>query len=196
MISIKEEDRDALRFLWLKSVDQGLKEIVVYRFCRLVFGLKPSPAILGATIKRHLLNCSESEPEVIKVLGNDLYVDDLATGTDSEDEAVSLFKSAKSVMSKGGFNLRKWNCNSPQVRKVISECENDGEVNRNETASSNLPPISIKEDDVSYAKISVNPLNGNDSNKESTRCYMEFCKRYIALQCTRADRICKIITYD
>jgi hypothetical protein len=36
------------------------------------------------------------------VLENDLYVDDLATGTDSEDEAVSLFKSAKSVMSKGG----------------------------------------------------------------------------------------------
>jgi hypothetical protein len=54
MISIKEEDRDALRFLWLKSVDQGLKENVVYRFCRLVFGLKPSPAILGATTKRHL----------------------------------------------------------------------------------------------------------------------------------------------
>ena len=33
MISIKEEHRS---------------EIVVYRFCRLVFGLKPSPAILGA----------------------------------------------------------------------------------------------------------------------------------------------------
>ena len=82
------------------------------------------------------------------------------------------------------------------MRKVISECENDGEVNCSETASSNLSPISIKEYDVSYAKISVNPLNGNDSNKESTRCYMEFCKRYIALQCTRADRICKIITYD
>ena len=77
-------------FPLLKSVDQGLKEIIVYRFCRLVFGLKPSPAILGATIKSHLSNCSESEPEVIKVLGNYLYVDDLATGTDSEDEAVSL----------------------------------------------------------------------------------------------------------
>jgi hypothetical protein len=51
------------------------------------------------------------------------------------------------------------------VRKVISECENDGEVNCSETASSNLSPISIKEYDVSYAKISVNPLNGNDSNK-------------------------------
>jgi hypothetical protein len=51
------------------------------------------------------------------------------------------------------------------VRKVISECENDEEVNRSETASSNLPPISIKEDDVSYAKISANLLSGNKSNK-------------------------------
>jgi hypothetical protein len=51
MISIKEEDQDALRYLWLKSVDQGLKEIVVYRFCRLVLGLKPSPAILGVVFR-------------------------------------------------------------------------------------------------------------------------------------------------
>ena len=47
MITIKEGDRDALRFLWLKRVNEGLTEVVVYRFCRLVFGLKPNPAILG-----------------------------------------------------------------------------------------------------------------------------------------------------
>ena len=135
MITIKEEDRDALRFLWLKRVDEGLTEVVVYRFCRLVFGLKPSPAILGSTIKHHLSNCSKSDPEsrVTKVLEEDLYVDDLATGTDSQEEAINLYKSAKSVMKKGGFNLRKWNCNSSQVRKIISDCESDN-VNENTVA--------------------------------------------------------------
>lgn len=84
--------------------------IVVYRFYRLVFGLKPSSAILGATIKNYLSNCLESEPDVIEVLKNDPYevlknypyVDGLATGTDSED--ISLFKLPKGVMRKGGFN--------------------------------------------------------------------------------------------
>ena len=86
MIIIKEEDRDTLRLLWLKNVDEGLTEITVYRFCRLAFGLKPSPAILGSTIRHHLSNCSETDPgsRVIKVLEDDRYVDDLATGTESE----------------------------------------------------------------------------------------------------------------
>ena len=54
MILIKKEDRDSLRFLWLMSVEDGLSEVVVLRFCRLVFGLERSPAILAATIKHHL----------------------------------------------------------------------------------------------------------------------------------------------
>ncbi len=171
MITIKEEDRDALRFLWLKRVDEGLTEVVVYRFCRLVFGLKPSPAILGSTIKHHLSNCSKSDPEsrVTKVLEEDLYVDDLATGTDSQEEAINLYKSAKSVMKKGGFNLRKWNCNSSQVRKIISDCEshniNENTVAPDEEKCDASLPITINEDDSSYAKISVNPLTGNGTNK-------------------------------
>ena len=172
MITIKEEDRDALRFLWLKRVDEGLTEVVAYRFCRLVFGLKPSPAILGSTIRNHLSNCSKSDPEsrVIKVLEEDLYVDDLATGTDSEEEAINLYRSAKAVMKKGGFNLRKWNCNSSPVRKIISDCESDKSINENtvapdeETDDASLP-ITINEDDSSYAKISVNPLTGSGTNK-------------------------------
>ena len=55
MVSIKEEDRDALRFMWLKNMkDEDPAEYAEYRFCHLVFGLKPSPAILGATIRHHL----------------------------------------------------------------------------------------------------------------------------------------------
>ena len=128
MISIKEEDRNALRFLWLKCRKNGLSEIVVYRFCRLVFGLKPSPAILGATIKHHLLQHSRSEPEIAKVLENDLYVDDLTTATETEDKAIALYNSAKEVMSRGGFNLRKWRSNSSRVRQYIQNCENCDDV--------------------------------------------------------------------
>ena len=97
MISIKKEERDSLRFLWLKSVEDGLSEVVVYRFCRLVF-----------------------------VLENDLYGDDLATGTESEDNTIRLYNLAKEVINKGGFHPRKWNSNSSRVRKYIANCENDG----------------------------------------------------------------------
>ena len=52
---------------------------------------------------------ADIEKETTKVLENKLFVDDLATGTESEDNAIRLYKSAKQVMNKGGFNLRKWN---------------------------------------------------------------------------------------
>jgi hypothetical protein len=37
------------------------------------------------------------------VLEDDLYVDDLATGNESEEEAVNLNKSGKTVIRKGGL---------------------------------------------------------------------------------------------
>ena len=66
MISIKREDRHSVRFLWLKSVEDGLSEVVVNQFCRLVFGLKPSLAILGATIKYHLSKHSTCDRKLLK----------------------------------------------------------------------------------------------------------------------------------
>jgi hypothetical protein len=162
MISIKQEDRNALRFLWFKCKEDRLSEIMVYRFCRLVFGLKPSPAILGATIKHHLLQQSISKPKITKILEDDLYVDDLATET--EDEAIRLYNSAKEIMSRGGFNLRKWKSNSSRVRQYIQNCQNcDDGRNKNEMAAEGISKESVTEDDESYAKVSVNPLNSNEA---------------------------------
>ena len=44
-----------IRFLWIDSTESGDPYIVVYRFCRLVFGLISSPLVLGATV-RHTMS--------------------------------------------------------------------------------------------------------------------------------------------
>ena len=54
MVRISEHDRDSLRFLWLKDPFNVDSAIMHYRFTRLVFGLRPSPAILGAVIANHV----------------------------------------------------------------------------------------------------------------------------------------------
>ena len=53
MIGTSESDRDMLRFLWFKDPHREDSEVVQFRFTRLVFGLRPSPAILGAVIAHH-----------------------------------------------------------------------------------------------------------------------------------------------
>ena len=54
MIAIAPQDRDVLRFLWFKDRHDADSEILSLRFTRLVFGLHPSPAILGSVISHYL----------------------------------------------------------------------------------------------------------------------------------------------
>ena len=72
-IEIKPEDRDKLRFLWMDNPFNETDKLLHLRFCRLVFGLKSSPAILGATINHHLEKHKETEPVAVQAL-QDLYV--------------------------------------------------------------------------------------------------------------------------
>lgn len=147
MVGIKPVDRDMLRFLWYEDPFSSKPEIAVYRFNRLVFGLRPSPSILGATIEHHLRLFKQSEPEMVELLEKSLYVDDLITGEENEEKAFNVYKKSKEIMAKGGFNLRKWNSNSHRLLKSI---ENYETLHEHAKSTSNV----TTEDDESYAKSS------------------------------------------
>ena len=80
MVSISPSDRDALRFIWLDDIHKDNPKEVVYRFCRVVFGVTSSPFLLNATIKQHLQKYANGNPELVKALLNSLYVDDMTSG--------------------------------------------------------------------------------------------------------------------
>ena len=63
-ISIQENQRNMLRFLWLKDRYVLDSEVVQLQFCRLVFGLRSSPSILGATLTNHLDAHGDSHAEL------------------------------------------------------------------------------------------------------------------------------------
>ena len=70
MVEIKPSDRDMLHFLWLKSPHDVKSEVLELRFTCLVFGLWPSPAILGFVISHHLDKYQSRHPEVIQSIKN------------------------------------------------------------------------------------------------------------------------------
>ena len=58
-VEVKLRDQDCLRFLWVNNVESEHVDPVVYRFCRVVFGVNCSPFLLNATpsiIWTHLSN--------------------------------------------------------------------------------------------------------------------------------------------
>ena len=150
MIAIKEVDRDALRFLWFDDPNECHPKLTMYCFRRLVFGLRPSPSILGFTIKHHLSKYSQSEPKLVEVLENSFYVDDLITGEDSVEESFQIYKGSKQIMATGGFNLRKWHSNSDELLAKIES--NELGCEKPPDRSLMQPNCQTFEEDESYAK--------------------------------------------
>lgn len=117
MIGTNKRDRDMPRFLWFANTSDPDPEL---RFCWLVFGLRPSPAILGATIEHHLATYKGNRVEpadTVECLQNFLYADDFISGAETEEDAIKLYKDAKEIMPAGdliyvnGSLTQKHKCN-------------------------------------------------------------------------------------
>ena len=109
------------RFLWVK--DRGHirfdnSNIQEYRFCRVPFGVISSPFLLGATVETHLELYGS---EVAMKLKDDIYVDNVITGTNSIEDAVHLYREAKLIFRKASMNLREWVSNHSQVNQIIEK---------------------------------------------------------------------------
>jgi hypothetical protein len=112
-IFVREEDRDVLRFHWVKSLDEP-DVFEVLRFTRPLFGLVQSPFILGGTLDVHLAKYPESEVMEIR---NSLYVDDLIKGLITAFEGTEFKQLAKKVFSDAGFVLHKWHSNKASLEE-------------------------------------------------------------------------------
>ena len=66
MIGIAPADCDVLRFLWFQDPSKLDSPIIQFRFTRVVFGLRPSPAILGAVILHHFDKYSGEQSQLIE----------------------------------------------------------------------------------------------------------------------------------
>ena len=91
-IRIRESERDVLRFHWVNSLES--KNIEILRFTRLVFGLTQSPFILQGSLKKHFENYRGSFKELIKIIEDDMYVDDLVTGGNNLEEVKEIKQSS------------------------------------------------------------------------------------------------------
>ena len=94
MTGIDEIDRDMMRFLWFENVHDPIPKVSKFRLTRLMFGLRSSPAILGATINHHLELYKENHPEMVKTIKDSLYVDDLVSRASKDDRASEIYQNS------------------------------------------------------------------------------------------------------
>ena len=119
-VGIEDIDRDVLRFLWIDDLERDNPELLIYRFCRVVFGVNASPFLLNATLQNHIKHCN-TDMDFAKKLSESFYVDDLVSGERNDEDAFVFCHNSKECLSKGGFHLRKWVSNSKELLSRIQD---------------------------------------------------------------------------
>ena len=150
-IIIKPSDHNFLRFLWIKDPNKPQPELIHLRFTHLVFGLRPSPAVLGAVINHHISKYQGQNPELVAKLLASLYVDDLVTSTPDAHSAYKFYQECRKLMANGGMNLRKWHSNSSDLLERIESSSVGTSTNPNQTATN------VTEEDDTYVKTMMGP---------------------------------------
>jgi hypothetical protein len=71
-----------------------IKNVQIYRFCRVPFGIISSPFLLAAMIDLHLQKYRNPVAEKIR---DNIYVDKLLTGADTKDKLKELYHESKDI---------------------------------------------------------------------------------------------------
>ena len=80
------------KFYWWGKPD--IKNVQIYRFCRVPFGIISSPFLLAAMIDLHLQKYRNPVAEKIR---DNIYVDKLLTGADTKDKLKELYHESKDI---------------------------------------------------------------------------------------------------
>ena len=118
-VRIRPEERDALRFHWLKNVET--KEVETLRFTRALFGLGPSPFSLGGVIEQHLDIWSHKQPEIVREIKKNLYADDLISVGTTVSKAREKKNAATEIFADAAFELHKWHSNVAELESTEAD---------------------------------------------------------------------------
>ncbi|XP_055645639.1 uncharacterized protein LOC129782532 [Toxorhynchites rutilus septentrionalis] len=125
-VLIRSEDRQALRFLWRNQPSEAVQVFVMNVA---IFGSTCSPC--SAQFVKNL-NASEHStefPRAATAVIENHYVDDYLDSVDTAEEAVQLADEVKTIHERGGFELRHWLSNAPEVLERIGEESSESSKN-------------------------------------------------------------------
>ncbi len=125
-IQLKRKDQNSHRFLWRDlEINKKPKK---YCMTRVTFGSTSSPFLSIATVQKHARDHKEEYPRAAEEILENMYVDDLLSGSEDDASALEMKCELTELMYIGGFHLTKWASNSMSVMKSIPDEEIAPEV--------------------------------------------------------------------
>ncbi|XP_055604068.1 uncharacterized protein LOC129752306 [Uranotaenia lowii] len=115
-IKVFEDDMALQSILWRFNTTEPVK---TYELTTITYGTKPAPFLATRTLQQLSIDEANRYPLAAKAMSMDVYMDDVLTGTNDEDEAIQLRRQLSKLSERGGFRLRKFASNSVQVLQEI-----------------------------------------------------------------------------
>lgn len=111
-ILITENHRDFQRILWRFSPSEPIQD---FRLNTITFGVSSAPFLAIRTLIQLAHDEQRDFPMAYQVIKSNIYVDDIVTGCETLDEARILQNQLIGLLKRGGFELRKWASNHPNL---------------------------------------------------------------------------------
>ncbi|GFT94670.1 uncharacterized protein TNCV_1990911 [Trichonephila clavipes] len=115
-ILVADEDQKYQQILWRNNSNENIR---TYKLKTVTYGLA-SASFWPLGVLSKSLSMIKIIP-TSRVLQEDIYMDDLLSGADTPNNAISICKDIAHVLSTRGFHLRKWNSNSTEFLAQFSE---------------------------------------------------------------------------
>lgn len=117
-IAVHPDHQSLQKIIWRDSPSKLLNE---YQLCTVTYGTKAAPYLALRTLKQLAIDDGDKYPEAKPVLLNQFYVDDAIFGRDTLEEAKQTRNQLIQLLNCGGFKLRKWSSNEPQLIDDLPE---------------------------------------------------------------------------
>lgn len=111
-ILLLPEHRPYQHILWRNS---SCPDVTRYELNTVTYGVSSAPWLAIRTLHQLAQDEGLKYPDAAKVLQENIYVDDVLTGAESFEEALSLKRQLITLLKSGGFQLRKWSSNCPEI---------------------------------------------------------------------------------
>ncbi|XP_038054692.1 uncharacterized protein LOC119726911 [Patiria miniata] len=124
-VRLQPTERCLFRFLWRNMKTDT--EPKIYEWQVLPFGATCSPCCATCALRKHAFDHREKSAEVADAVDRSFYVDNCLVSVPQEDEAKALVHNMRDLLAKGGFEIRQWASNVPNVvADLPPEARSDG----------------------------------------------------------------------
>ncbi|XP_062537923.1 uncharacterized protein LOC134206241 [Armigeres subalbatus] len=115
-IKIREEDRQFQRFLWRDRPDV---EPTIFVMNVAIFGSTCSPSSAQYVKNRNARDFADDYPTAANAIIRHHYVDDYLDSFGTKEEAVTVGREVKTIHEKGGFEIRNFLSNKPEIAESV-----------------------------------------------------------------------------